>query len=117
MEKTENGFRSGGVEEGIVTETASVEAKNIGHQVKIEIEVRVLEPSAYVLSIKLFLPPSLLPRPQPPLRCGQCRQFLDDPSLKQFMGDPENAVSVWTQLQPPTFTLPYPTPRLRSSLH
>lgn len=30
---------------------------------------------------------------QPPKRCPKCRQFLDDPSLKVFIGDPENAVS------------------------
>jgi hypothetical protein len=29
---------------------------------------------------------------QPPKRCPKCRQFLDDPSLKVFIGDPENAV-------------------------
>lgn len=31
--------------------------------------------------------------PQPPRRCQFCRQFLDDPSLRVFLGDPENAVS------------------------
>ena len=30
---------------------------------------------------------------QPPRRCLDCRQFLDDSSLKTFLGDPENAVS------------------------
>ena len=29
---------------------------------------------------------------QPPKRCIDCRQFLDDPSFKVFPGDPENAV-------------------------
>ena len=29
---------------------------------------------------------------QPPKRCIDCRQFLDDPSFKVFIGDPENAV-------------------------
>ena len=30
---------------------------------------------------------------QPPTRCRQCRQLLDDPNLAVFVGDPENAVS------------------------
>ena len=33
---------------------------------------------------------------QPPKRCSECRQFMDDSSFKVFLGDPENAV----RLQP-----------------
>ena len=32
--------------------------------------------------------------PQPPLRCTDCRQFLDDQSIGVFIGDPENAVRI-----------------------
>ena len=31
---------------------------------------------------------------QPPQRCSDCKQFLDDKSITIFVGDPENAVCV-----------------------
>ena len=29
-----------------------------------------------------------------PLKCTECKQLLDDPDLKMFIGDPEDAVSI-----------------------
>ena len=45
------------------------------------------------LTLSLSLSLSLSLHAQPPKRCIDCRQFLDDSSLKVFIGDPENAVS------------------------
>ncbi len=30
-----------------------------------------------------------------PQRCNQCRQMMDDPDLKMFIGDPEDAVCLF----------------------
>ena len=34
-----------------------------------------------------------LPPTQPPPRCRLCKQYMDDPNLKIYPGDPDNAVS------------------------
>jgi DNA (cytosine-5)-methyltransferase 1 len=42
---------------------------------------------------------------QPPKRCIDCRQFLDDPSFKVFLGDPENAMEEFITLADPRLCL------------
>lgn len=42
---------------------------------------------------------------QPPIKCKECRQLLDDPDLKMFSGDPENAVEEFIMLTDPKLSL------------
>nr|Q27746.1 RecName: Full=DNA (cytosine-5)-methyltransferase PliMCI; AltName: Full=DNA methyltransferase PliMCI; Short=DNA MTase PliMCI; Short=M.PliMCI; AltName: Full=Dnmt1; AltName: Full=MCMT [Paracentrotus lividus]CAA90563.1 DNA (cytosine-5-)-methyltransferase [Paracentrotus lividus] len=42
---------------------------------------------------------------QPPLRCKECRQLLDDPDLKIFPGDPEDAREEYITLTDPRLSL------------
>ncbi|XP_023241204.1 DNA (cytosine-5)-methyltransferase 1-like [Centruroides sculpturatus] len=42
---------------------------------------------------------------QPPMKCKECRQLLDDPDLKMFSGDPENAVEEFIMLTDPKLSI------------
>lgn len=42
---------------------------------------------------------------QPPLRCKECRQMLDDPDLKLFPGDPDDAREEYITLTDPRLSL------------
>ncbi|XP_067140282.1 DNA (cytosine-5)-methyltransferase 1-like [Centruroides vittatus] len=42
---------------------------------------------------------------QPPIKCKDCRQLLDDPDLKMFSGDPENAVEEFIMLTDPKLSI------------
>ena len=69
-------------------------------EVKLVVPLYSLPHSSLSLTHSLSLSLSLT-HAQPPKRCIDCRQFLDDSSLKVFIGDPENAVSSYLTPQPP----------------